>query len=116
MGYRHTFGQFVPNYDYSIFGYDTYIRGHRNTVREGHNLLISSVQIDYPILKEWEFSIKLPFVPQSITSTRVGISLNVFIDSGIVYYNGDSLDFNNFDSGWGVGIKLLLACLLFILL
>jgi len=33
--------------------------------------------------------------------------LNIFIDSGIVYNNGDSMDFNNFDSGWGVGIKLL---------
>lgn len=107
LGYRHTFGQHVPNYDYSIFGFDTYIRGHRNEVREGHNLIIGSVQVDYPILKEWELSIKLPLLPQSITSTRIGISLNVFVDSGIVYYNGDPIDFNNFDTGWGVGLKFL---------
>jgi outer membrane protein assembly factor BamA len=107
VGYRHTFGHKVPNYDYSFFGHNTYIRGHRNVIREGHNQLITSVQVDYPILKEWNISMKLPFVPQSITSTRIGLSLNLFVDSGIVYYNGDPIDFNNFDSGWGIGLKIL---------
>ncbi len=107
LDYRHTFGRKVPSYDYSFLGHNTYIRGYRNNVREGHNLIIGSFQVDYPVLKEWDLSIKLPFVPQRITSTRIGISINLFVDSGITYFNGDSIDFNNFDTGWGVGIKLL---------
>jgi outer membrane protein assembly factor BamA len=104
---RNSFGRFVPTYDYSFLGHNTYIRGHRNNIREGHNRLIGSVQVDWQFLREWDISIKLPFIPQSITSTRIGISLNIFADSGIIYNNGDSLNFNNFDSGWGFGIKLL---------
>jgi len=59
-------------------------------------------------LDEWNVSIKLPLIPQSLTSARIGIHINIFADAGTVFENGQSLILKKFYSGYGVGITLLL--------
>ncbi|MBN1302035.1 MAG: hypothetical protein JW995_12550 [Melioribacteraceae bacterium] len=108
INYRHTFGRFVPFYDYSFFGYSSYLRGHRNKVREGQSSIIASVEAAYPVVKEWKIKMKLPLLPERLTSARIGIHLHMFYDAGITFNKNESLSLNKFDSGWGAGITFLL--------
>ncbi len=104
---RHLFGNNLPYYDKSFLGYREIVRGHQNDYREGDNLIKSSFEIVYPILAEWNFSIKLPLIPQKLTSMRIGINLETFVDAGTTFNNGERLNFNNFDSGYGFGVIIL---------
>lgn len=107
VNYRHTFGRVVPLYDYSFLGYKEAVRGHIDDDREGNNLIISSLELSYPIIEEWNFSVKLPLLPEQLTSARIGVQVNVFGDTGITYNNGEKLSINKFYSGWGAGITIL---------
>ncbi|PKL89124.1 MAG: hypothetical protein CVV23_06845 [Ignavibacteriae bacterium HGW-Ignavibacteriae-2] len=107
VAYRNTFGDYVPLYDYFFFGYLDYIRGHRNNVREGKNILMTSFETAYPLLKEWDVSLDLPLIPKNLTSARIAFHLNLFYDAGITYNKIEQLSMNNFDSGFGAGITIL---------
>lgn len=104
---RHSFGNLVPYYDYSYLGYDEYVRGHSDDNREGNNFIISSVELSYPILKEFDFSVKLPLLPEKLTSARIGIFLTAFADAGHAFSNNQRFRFGDFYSGYGVGITFL---------
>jgi len=106
--YRHTFGETIPFYALSLLGDSEYVRGHRFNKREGNNYLLSSLEINYPLIKEWNLSFDLPLLPKSLTSARIGLYANAFFDTGTTYYNGASLKINSFDSGWGFGFTLLI--------
>ncbi len=105
---RFTFGKKVPYYDYSILGYNYYTRGNRYLVREGNNALIGSMEFGYPLLKEWNFKMSLPVIPNSLTRARIAIIFNVFADVATTYNNGDKLLINDFNSGYGVGLTFLI--------
>ena len=104
---RHSFGAFNPFYNKSLLGFYEYIRGHKNDEREGDNAVSTSVEFAYPIIKEWEFSIKLPFLPQKLTSTNISVFLTAFTDAGTTFNNHYRFDINDFYSGYGFGINLL---------
>ena len=104
---RHTFGKFVPNYNYSMLGYEYYTRGNRYLIREGNNRLLGSVELSYPILSEWSFAVDLPILPESLTRARIAIHLNVFADAGTVFNNNEKILLEDFNSGYGVGLTLL---------
>jgi len=105
---RHTFGRKVPYYDYSILGYNYYTRGNRYLVREGNNALIGSIEFGYPLLKEWNFKMSLPVIPNSLTRARIAVIFNVFADAATTFNNGDKLLINDFNSGYGVGLTFLI--------
>jgi len=105
---RFTFGNKVPYYDYSILGYNYYTRGNRYLVREGNNALIGSMEFGYPLLKEWNFKMKLPVIPHSLTRARIKIIFNLFADAATTFNNGDKLLINDFNSGYGVGLTFLI--------
>lgn len=107
LAYRHTFGRVVPYYDYSVLGFDEYVRGHREDDRDGNGYILTSLEVNYPILKEWNFSIKLPLIPRRLTSTRISIYLSAFGDTGTTYFNNKSISANDFYSGYGFGVTLL---------
>jgi len=107
VDYRHTFGKFIPPYDHSFLGYDLYVRGDRNVIREGNNLLIGSLEFVSPVIKDWNYSIDLPIIPTSLSTARIQINIGIFGDAGLTYYNGDKISFNDFNSGYGVGIYIL---------
>ncbi len=104
---RNTFGRLVPFYDYSYLGYGEYVRGHSNDNREGNNFLLSSVELSYPLLKEWDVSLKLPLLPRKLTSARIGIYLTVFGDAGNAVNNKQKIKTGDFYSGYGFGLTLL---------
>ncbi|MEE9431571.1 MAG: POTRA domain-containing protein [Melioribacteraceae bacterium] len=106
--YRHTFGKRVPFYELSLLGDKENIRGHKFQKREGNNFMLTSLELNYPILKEWNLSLDLPLLPTSLTSARIGLYANIFVDGGTTYNNGELLSINNFDSGYGFGVTLLL--------
>ncbi|MFH0733993.1 MAG: POTRA domain-containing protein [bacterium] len=105
--YRHTFGENIPFYDQSYLGNGEYVRGHKNDLREGNNSILSSVELVYPVVKNWNISLDLPLLPKKLTSARVGIYLSSFADAGIIYNNGDRIKIPNFDAGYGVGMTIL---------
>ncbi len=107
IAYRATLGHRIPLYDFSFFGSGTYIRGHITEDREGNNLLLGSLELSYPLIKEWHVSLNLPLLPKSLTTARIGLRFNVFGDTGLTYNNGQSIILKNFDSGWGVGLAIL---------
>lgn len=104
---RHTFGKSIPLYDYSYFGYEEYIRGYSKNNNEGNNFLLSSLELSYPIIKDFEFSIKLPIIPQQLTSARIGVYISAFTDAGQVFDNKQRFKFSNFSVGSGFGLTIL---------
>ncbi|MBK8946578.1 MAG: hypothetical protein IPM32_15080 [Ignavibacteriae bacterium] len=105
--FRHTFGEQVPFYELSVLGDFEFIRGHKFDKREGNNYLLGSLEMNYPIIKSWDFSLSLPYLPNRLTSARIGIYTNLFFDTGTTYNNGEPLTLNAFDSGWGFGLTVL---------
>jgi outer membrane protein assembly factor BamA len=100
---RMTFGHLVPFYDHSFLGYGERIRGHYSDIREGHNLYLFSIDLKYPILKEWLFSIKLPLIPKELTTYRIGIYADIFGNTGATQFNNNTLSDSDFYSGYGAG-------------
>lgn len=107
FAFRHTFGGFIPYYDYSYFGYGEYVRGYSNDNHEGNNSIIASVEMSYPLIKEFDFSIKIPLIPQQLTSARIGIYLSGFADAGQVFNNRQRFRFSDFYPGYGFGLTIL---------
>jgi outer membrane protein assembly factor BamA len=104
---RHAYGRLVPYYAFSYLGYDEYVRGHSDDRREGNNLIVSSFELSYPILDEFNFSIKLPLLPRSLTSARIGIFLTAFTDAGHAFNNNYHFRIKDFYAGYGGGITFL---------
>ncbi len=106
--FRHTFGATIPYYDLSYFGFDTYVRGHKNNKREGNNYWLNSIELVHPVIKNWNISLDLPLLPKKLTSARVELYFSGFLDTGTVFDNEDKISINNFDSGYGFGFTVLI--------
>ncbi|MCL4547021.1 MAG: hypothetical protein M1495_00445 [Bacteroidetes bacterium] len=107
IAYRSTFGGTIPYYNYSYLGYEERVRGNFMHKREGNNYLLASVEVNHPIIKEWDVSLKLPLLPRSLTSARLGLYLGLFYDAGATYNNYQRLSLNQFYSGYGIGFTIL---------
>jgi outer membrane protein assembly factor BamA len=105
--YRTSFGNTIPLYDYSSLGYFERVRGHYDDIREGKSYLVGSFELSYPLLKEWNLSLNLPLLPQSLTTTRIAIYLTGFADTGDAFGAGKPFSTGNFYSGYGFGITIL---------
>jgi len=104
---RMTFGKNIPFYNYSFLGSGEKVRGHYNDVREGNHLYFASAEIKYPIIKEWDFSIDLPLIPVSLTSYRIAVFTNIFLDTGSTQFKYEPLSTRKFYSGYGCGLSVL---------
>jgi len=105
--YRDAFGRTVPYYNYSFFGYDEYVRGHRDDKMEGLQYVLGSFEMSYTLVREWDLSLDLPLLPQRLTSTRIGVNFNIFTDAGTTFNKFDELLLNSFSSGYGFGLNIL---------
>ena len=101
---RLTFGSSIPFYDHSFLGYGERVKGHYSDVREGDNLYLFSLDLKYPIIKEWLFSIKIPLIPRELTTYRIGIYGNLFANTGATQFKDKPLSTNDFYSGYGAGL------------
>lgn len=104
---RNLFGEKIPYYDYSYLGEQIYVRGHKNKHREAHNLALASVELSYPLIEEWNLSYKILFLPQKLTSANISVYISVFGETGMVYNRGDKINIDKLDSGYGLGLTVL---------
>lgn len=104
---RHTFGAAIPYYEYSFIGYSEKIRGHYNDKREGNSSLMASVEVRYPVIKEWNISFDFPIVPKELLTYRVGLYPHIFFDTGATKFRDIPIKANDFKFGFGIGFTLL---------
>ncbi|NWF90307.1 MAG: BamA/TamA family outer membrane protein [Ignavibacteriaceae bacterium] len=105
---RFTSGKTIPYYDFSRIGYDEKIRGNYNKTLEGNNYYVGSIELFYPLIKDFNISFDfIPIVPKELLSYRVALFLELFGDTGAAKLLGNPLKFNDFRSGYGIGVNLL---------
>lgn len=101
-------GGTVPNYGHTFFGYGDRIRGRFKTVVEGEDIVGTKAEFRVPIISPRYM--RLDEVPiEQFRDVRYGLYFVVFGDAGTVWYRNDPLALNNFLSGFGVGVHLLLS-------
>jgi len=106
---RFTSGKTIPYYDYSLIGYAEKIRGNYSKRLEGNNYYVGSLELYYPLIKDFNISFDfVPIVPKELLSYRIALYLELFGDAGATKFLGDPLSFNDFRSGYGVGLNLLI--------
>ncbi|MCX6149946.1 MAG: BamA/TamA family outer membrane protein [Ignavibacteriales bacterium] len=103
---RFTFGKTIPFYDNSFLGVGDKIRGHYQEISEGHNRYLVSAELKYPIIRDFYFSIKLPWIPQELTSYRLAVYGNLFGDNGATQFHQDGIRIKEL-SGYGAGLIFL---------
>ncbi len=104
---RNLFGEKIPYYDYSYLGEQIYVRGHKNKHREAHNLALASFELNFAILEDMSLSYKIWFLPQKLTSANISVFVSLFAETGMVYNRDDKININKLDSGYGVGLTVL---------
>lgn len=99
----------VPYYDFSYLGLGQRIRGHWDEQQEGNDLFIGSLEMDYWILNDYRLNLYwIPLLPNSLLSYRVGLVWELFVDTGNTRLNGEPLALNQFSTGYGTGVSILL--------
>ncbi len=103
---RFSFGEKVPQYDYSLIGSEEKVRGNFFKRIEDNNLLILNTEFYYPLVSEMHLDFSfIPLIPEQLLSFRAAIYLQAFADYGSVfrkiYQSTNSL------AGYGLGVSLL---------
>ena len=106
----------MPLYDRVFLGYNERIRGYYNLVLpnpalyadyKSYNISLTSIEIRFSLLPVRYFSIKNgPLIPSLFRNLKFGISAGLFVDSGIVWRNAGEIRWNDFLTGYGVGLHL----------
>ena len=106
---RIAFGGLVPYYDYSFIGYGDRVRGYYYDKSEGTSSYLSSVELNYPVIKELNVNLNfIPLLPKSLFSYRIAIYAELFADAGLTKINSKSASIKNVDSGYGAGLTFLI--------
>lgn len=102
-------GKLVPYYDLSFIGYEERIRGHFTEVLEGNNYYLGSVELYYPIVKDFHLTLDfVPILPRELLSYRIALYTGLFSDAGATKFKGEALSLNDFKKGYGAGLTLLI--------
>ena len=105
---RLTSGKIIPSYDISFLGYGDRVRGYSNSVEEGNNYYLTSLEFYHPLIKDVNINLDfIPIVPPQLLSYRVALYTEVFGDVGTVTQRGRNIGINDFESGYGFGLTLL---------
>jgi outer membrane protein assembly factor BamA len=103
---RLTFGDNVPQYDYSLIGTEEKIRGNFFKRIEDRNLLAINTELYYPLINEMQLDFSfIPIIPKQLLSYRVALYFQTFADYGSVFK--DFYKSTSSLSGYGIGISLL---------
>jgi outer membrane protein assembly factor BamA len=100
------FGE-VPIYRMNYIGFSERVRGHFYNVREGKHVQIAGIETRFNIIPIRYFSFNLPAIPpQYLTNLKFGLSAALFIDTGIVWDKSNEYKYDNFTTGFGLGLHL----------
>jgi outer membrane protein assembly factor BamA len=106
---RIAFGNLVPYYDFSFLGYHERIRGHFNDIQEGNYYYLGSAEFYYPLLKDINITLDfIPVLPKSLLTYRIALYSEIFGDAGVAKLRHQKLNINDFQSGYGLGLTLLI--------
>ena len=96
---------FLPLYDRIFIGYGERIRGYfdhrltaQNLMLQSYELRVSVVPVNYFTWKE------APFLSSFFRDLKYGVSLGIFLDSGIVWDRREQFSLNNHYTGYGIGL------------
>jgi outer membrane protein assembly factor BamA len=105
---RLTSGNLIPSYDISFLGYGDRVRGYSNYVEEGNNYYLTSLEFYNPIIKDINVNLDfIPIIPRQLLSYRVALYAEIFGDAGTATQRGRNIGINDFESGYGFGLTLL---------
>ena len=106
---RITSGSQVPYNDFSFFGYEDRVRGYYYNKREGNSSYLSSVELDYPVIKDLNVNLNfIPLLPKALFSYRIAIYAELFADAGLTKLKGEAMTIKKVDSGYGAGLTFLI--------
>ncbi len=91
----------VPVYHRTYLGYSERIRGHFYAISEGENRALASAAFRFPVIPVRYFN--LSSHPQ-LSNLKFGISFGLFADTGLTWFQGQSVQSSMLLSGWGFGI------------
>ncbi len=106
---RMTFGSLVPYYDYSFLGFEDRVRGYFFNEREGRTSYLTSVEFNYPLIKDFNLNINfIPLLPKALFSYRIALYAEVFADAGSTRLKNEPISIKKIDSGYGAGLTFLI--------
>lgn len=106
---RFTIGDRVPFYDNSIIGLEDKIRGFFKQKMEGNHSYLTSAELYYPIIEEWQINLDfIPIIPKQLLSYRFALYAQLFADAGAVQIRNTPLRIGDFKSGYGAGLTILI--------
>lgn len=106
---RDVFGKQIPLYDYSYLGYGERIRGYNNLEEEGRYLCKASLELSYPIIKQFHINLDfIPIIPNSLLRYRIGLYAQLFGETGTVMNDKEELAVKKFNNGFGGGLTFLI--------
>jgi outer membrane protein assembly factor BamA len=108
----------MPVYDRVFLGFNERIRGYYNLIMpnpalyadyKSYSISLTSLEVRVSLLPVRYFSIENgPLIPSLFRNLKFGLSAGIFVDSGIVWRNAGEIRLNNFLTGYGVGLHILL--------
>jgi outer membrane protein assembly factor BamA len=101
-------GGTIPTYARQYFGYGERIRGYYRTVFEGENIMGTTLELRFPLLKARTIVFSAIPIPAEFSVWRFGVGLALYGDAGVTWFRGDKLQLRSFASGYGAGIDFLL--------
>lgn len=98
----------LPFYDRVFFGFSDRIRGYFDTRSTARHMMLQSYELRFKILPFRYFSMKQgpPMAAKFVQQLKYGVSMGLFLDSGIVWNSGREFSFRNHNSGYGIGLHL----------
>ena len=95
----------IPLYDHLFLGYGERIRGHFYEKYEGENRSLFGMALRFPVLPIKYYN---PSDEYYFSDFRFGVNMGLFIDSGITWFQGESLKRDMFNTGYGCGLHIFL--------
>lgn len=95
----------VPVYNHTYLGYSERIRGHFFETYEGENRTVASVAFRRFLIEEQYFNMSNE---SELSDLRFGLGFGLFVDTGLVWFQGDPLRARDLVSGYGGGLHFLL--------
>jgi len=97
-----------PNYGHVFFGYADRIRGRFQTIVEGDDILGGKAEVRVPIISP--AYLRFEEIPiEQFRDIRYALYFTLFADAGTVWYRNQPVMLDNFLSGYGAGLNLLLS-------
>lgn len=97
----------LPIYDKVFIGYGERIRGYFNTVLTDQNLMMQNYEMRINLLPIRYLSWKdAPYMPVFFQGLKYGLSMGIFMDSGVVWDQPEQITLKKFYTGYGLGLHI----------